>query len=79
MVKTRRTTASTAATAPQIVVDLVNKFTEHRDTYTGKNYNEVALRHDFLNPFFEALGWDVTNRQGYSEAYRDVVLEPRNE
>jgi hypothetical protein len=24
-----------------------------------------------------ALGWDVANRQGYAEAYKDVVREAR--
>jgi hypothetical protein len=33
------------------------------------------LRQDFLDPFFEALGWDVYNRQGFAEVYRDVILE----
>jgi hypothetical protein len=62
--------------APQAIQDLVTKFEEHRETYKGPRYNEVSLRHDFLNPFFESLGWDVINRAGYAEAYRDVILEP---
>jgi hypothetical protein len=36
---------------------------------------EAQLRAEFLDPFFEALGWDVTNRQGWAEAYKDVVQE----
>jgi hypothetical protein len=28
-----------------------------------------------VDPFFEALGWDVNNRQGYAEAYKDVIHE----
>ncbi|MBE3145066.1 MAG: N-6 DNA methylase, partial [Planctomycetes bacterium] len=39
-------------------------------------YNETQLRLDFLNPLFEALGWDVSNRKGYAERYREVILEP---
>src|SRR4051812_25790385 len=68
--------SAAVANPPAIIPQLVAKFLEHHHTYKGPAYNEVSLRHDFLNPFFEALGWDVTNRQGYSEAYRDVVLEP---
>ena len=30
---------------------------------------------NFLNPLFEALGWDVNNKQGYAEAYKDVIYE----
>jgi hypothetical protein len=76
MPSTTNEKSSGTSSAPGVISELVEKFTEHRDAYTGGTYNEVSLRHDFLNPFFEALGWDVTNRQGYSEAYRDVVLEP---
>jgi hypothetical protein len=28
-----------------------------------------------VNPLFEALGWDVYNKKGYAEAYKDVVHE----
>src|SRR5208337_4908112 len=37
--------------------------------------NETQLRQEFLNPFFKALGWDVTNEKGYSEAYKEVIHE----
>src|SRR5690606_13578368 len=30
-----------------------------------------------LNPFFIALGWDVSNEAGYAEGYKDVVHEDR--
>ena len=33
------------------------------------------MRYEFIGPFFEALGWDVRNTQGYAEAYKDVVYE----
>ena len=31
------------------------------------------MRLEFINPFFEELGWDITNKQGYAEAYKEVV------
>jgi len=34
------------------------------------------MRHnsrEFLDPLFMALGWDVNNKQGYAEAYKDVI------
>jgi type I restriction-modification system DNA methylase subunit len=61
--------------APATIAKLVDTFTEHRETYRRPGYNEQQLRQDFLDPFFEALGWDVNNRQGFAEAYRDVILE----
>ncbi len=59
--------------APQIVLDLVERFECTRDAYKSPAYNETQLRREFLDPFFEALGWDVNNRQGYAEAYKDVI------
>ncbi len=32
---------------------------------------------DFINPLFAELGWDVENRQGHPEAYREVAYEDR--
>ncbi len=57
------------------VEELVDNFRRNRDQYRAQGYNETQLRLQFLNPFFEALGWDVTNRQGYAEAYKDVIHE----
>ena len=75
MAKKSGLTAERTIAAPNEVRELVEKFTEHRETYRRAGYNEESLRHDFLNPFFEALGWDVANRAGFAEAYRDVILE----
>ena len=35
----------------------------------------MRLRKEFVDPFFECLGWDLANREGYAEAYKDVVHE----
>ena len=61
--------------APETVLELVGRFERNRDEYVSGRYNEAQLRQDFLNPFFESLGWDIQNRQGYAEAYRDVIHE----
>ena len=61
--------------APPIIFDLVQRFDRNRESYTASTYNEAQLRREFLNPFLEALGWDVTNRQGYAEAYKEVIHE----
>jgi len=60
---------------PAAVAELVDRFQSHRDAYRSGQYNEAQLREEFLNPFFEALGWDVYNRQGWSEAYKQVIHE----
>jgi len=60
---------------PKEIAELVERFERNRDAYTSGQYNEMQLRQEFLGPFFEALGWDMTNRQGYAEAYKDVIHE----
>jgi len=62
-------------TPPAIVGQLVERFDDHREAYRSGQYNEAQLREEFLNPFFEALGWDVYNKQGYAEAYKEVIHE----
>jgi type I restriction-modification system DNA methylase subunit len=61
-------------TAPAAIHELVEKFEQHRKEYQ-QHKNETELRREFLDPFFEALGWDVFNRKSYSERYKEVVHE----
>ncbi len=60
---------------PDIIHELVERFGRNRSQYRTSTYNETQVRREFIDPFFEALGWDVSNRQGYAEAYKDVVHE----
>lgn len=61
--------------APEIIKKLVEQFAQNRESYRSGKYNEAQLRQEFLDPFFEALGWDVYNKNGYSLDYREVVIE----
>ena len=61
--------------APASILHLVERFDEQRPAYLAGKYNETQLRNDYLNPLFEALGWDVQNHKGRSEKYREVILE----
>ena len=61
--------------APAGIIQLVERFDQQRGVYKSGKYNETQLRNDFLNPFFEALGWDVLNTKGNSEKYREVFHE----
>jgi N-6 DNA Methylase/Type I restriction enzyme R protein N terminus (HSDR_N)/Eco57I restriction-modification methylase len=60
---------------PQVVIDLVERFERNAEAYGSAHYNEAQVRTEFVDPFFEALGWDIPNRQGTAEAYKDVVRE----
>lgn len=61
--------------APDQVKRLVENFSEHYTSYKNSSYNETQLRREFLDPLFEALGWDVNNHEGFAEAYKDVIHE----
>jgi hypothetical protein len=61
--------------APQAVLDLVQRYEFNRPVYHKGQKNETELRREFLDPFFRALGWDVDNNKGWSEAYKEVAHE----
>nr|HPI20293.1 N-6 DNA methylase [Candidatus Kapabacteria bacterium] len=63
--------------AKEIVRKIVERFEYHLDEYKKGNYNETQTRNDFINPFFEALGWDINNKQGLAESYREVIHEDK--
>ncbi len=62
-------------TAPKEIKELVERFEQNVDEYMSGKYNETQLRREFIDPFFEALGWDVENRGGRSGLHREVVHE----
>ena len=55
--------------------ELVGTFDRNREAYLSGKFNETQVRVEFINPFFELLGWDVHNKQGYAESYKDVYHE----
>lgn len=61
--------------APPEITALVEKFARRLNEYRSSCYNEEELRTEFVNPFFEHLGWDVGNRQGLPGDAREVKLE----
>jgi hypothetical protein len=62
-------------TAPTVVKELVERFDAFKETYLSNKYKEIELRNEFLNPLFEALGWDLFNLKGYADAYKEVIHE----
>lgn len=58
---------------PQEISELIDRFDRNREAYLSGQYNETQLRREFLDPLFMSLGWDVDNKQGYAEAYKDVI------
>ena len=56
---------------------LVANFERQLPDYQRGTYNETQTRRDFIDPFFQALGWDIDNRHGAAEAYREVIHEDK--
>jgi len=56
---------------------LTELFEKNKKQYNTSVYDEANTRTDFIDKFFELLGWDIRNEQGYSEQYREVVREDK--
>ena len=62
--------------APQIIIDLVEQFEKDKEIYTNpQRHDEENNKIEFINPFFEALGWDVHNKNHLSNDKKEVVFE----
>lgn len=61
--------------APKEIIELVERFECNIEEYKLGRYNEAQVRQEYINPFFEALGWDMNNKHGLAEAYKDVIHE----
>ena len=61
--------------APEEVLELVDRYLQQRTVYESGHYNETTLRREFIDPLFRVLGWDMDNREGRPEAFEDVIHE----
>ena len=59
------------------IATLVENFERQLPDYHRGSYNETQTRRDFIDPFFQALGWDIDNSSGAAEAYREVIHEDK--
>jgi len=55
--------------------ELIAKYENDRTQYESNAYNETEVRVDFINPLFEALGWDVNNVKNLPQHLREVKHE----
>ncbi len=60
---------------PTSILERIETFRRNLDSSLNTEYKEAQVRQEFIDPFFAALGWDVSNDQGYAEAYKDVIHE----
>ena len=61
--------------AKEKVKELIQAFKENIEQYKLSTYKEAQVRKEFIDPLFNAFGWDVSNENKNSGQYQDVVNE----
>ena len=59
----------------QDIQSLVSVFEQDKNHYLQKGYPEAQVRIDLLNPFFDALAWNIEDTAHQSPHERDVIVE----
>jgi type I restriction-modification system DNA methylase subunit len=68
---------STKRKAYDRLEEIIEMFDNHKD-HIKSTYKEEQVRIQFINPMFDALGWDMDNtKRKVAPAYRDVIHEDR--
>ena len=57
------------------IEELVERYKANQPEYESSEYLESQLRTDFIDEFFKALGWDITNKNKLSRLQREVLVE----
>ncbi len=57
------------------VAKLCRYFTTNRQAFLAPGVKEAHVRQSLIDPLFEALGWDVSNREANAPQYREVIPE----
>jgi len=57
------------------VAKLCKHFATNREAYFAPNIKEDHVRQSLIDPLFEALGWDVHNKDRIAPKYREVIPE----
>lgn len=57
------------------IAELVRGFSANIRTLRGAQTLEATVRQEYIDPFWKALGWDVSNTAHRSAAEKDVVIE----
>ncbi len=68
--------ATTLDSAFQQVKKLVATFQASEARYLSGDYQEAAVRKDFIDKFFIALGWDVNHDRQTNPYEQEVKVEP---
>ena len=62
-------------TSKKQITSLVEEFKTNEHIYKTAAFDEENTKINFINKFFQALGWDVTNEAGVAPQFKDVEFE----
>jgi type I site-specific restriction endonuclease len=65
--------------AKEIIQQLVEQFKQQSPALNKSEINEHTTRYQFIDKFFEALGWDVTNSNANAPTEQYVHQEQRQQ
>jgi len=57
------------------IVALCDYFARNREAFHAAGVKEAHVRQSLIDPFFEALGWNVSNSPPVAPQYREVIPE----
>jgi hypothetical protein len=57
------------------IVALCDYFAKNREAFHAPGVKEAHVRQSLIDPFFEALGWNVANNPPVAPQYREVIPE----
>ena len=61
--------------AKKRIIDLVDSFSRNLNDYKNVSYKEQRVRQEYIDLFFEALGWDIRNEEKVPDKYKEVIIE----
>ena len=57
------------------IAALCEYFAKNRQAFCAPGVKEAHVRQSLIDPFFEALGWNVSNNPPVAPQYREVIPE----
>ena len=67
--------SKTAEQGKTEIVALCDYFAKNREAFHASGVKEAHVRQSLIDPFFEALGWNVSNNPPVAPQYREVIPE----
>jgi hypothetical protein len=67
--------SKTFAQSKDEVAKLCRYFANNRQSFHAQGVKEAHIRQSLIDPFFEALGWDMRNAAMVAPQYREVITE----